>query len=340
MSLAEVNLAFLCVSIILYCLLAGADFGAGILEFFTGKKLQTEQRELITHAIAPVWEANHVWLVLGLVILFNGFPKAYSFISTDFHIPLTLLLIGIVLRGCAFTFRHYDAVKDNSQRYYTAVFVISSFLSPLFLGIIAGGIILGKAPIEVQDFHSTFIAPWLNSFCLSMGFFTCSLFTFLASVYLIGETTDPILQSIFVKRAFWSNFFAVVSGALVLISAASLKHPLAQRFLHEPMALSCMVLATLLLFPLWRSIRRSQIIPSRIYAAAQVVLVLLGWFRLQYPSLASAASGESQVDLTIFNTAAPEATQIQLLYALIAGCALIFPALFFLFRIFKRKEHK
>src|ERR671918_2405613 len=107
---------FLAVSILLYCLLAGADFGAGILEAFLGDRQREEQRQVITHAIGPVWEANHVWLILAVVILFTGFPKAYSALSITFHIPLTLMLVGIILRGCAFTFRHYDAVRDRSQR--------------------------------------------------------------------------------------------------------------------------------------------------------------------------------------------------------------------------------
>src|SRR3972149_1057124 len=103
---------FLGVSIILYCLLAGADFGAGILEFFKGPTHREKQSELITHAMSPVWEANHVWLILVVVILFNGFPKAFSVLSITYHIPLTVMLVGVILRGCAFTFRHYDAVRD------------------------------------------------------------------------------------------------------------------------------------------------------------------------------------------------------------------------------------
>ena len=92
---------FLAVSILLYCLFAGADFGAGILEAFLGAHRRQEQRAVITHAMGPVWEANHVWLILAVVILFTGFPKAYSALSITFHIPLTVMLIGIVL-GPAF----------------------------------------------------------------------------------------------------------------------------------------------------------------------------------------------------------------------------------------------
>src|SRR4029450_7243293 len=139
---------FFAVSILFYCLFAGADFGAGILEAFLPSRRRAEQKKVIAHAIGPVWEANHVWLILAVVILFTGFPKAYSVLTITFHIPLTLMLLGIILRGCAFTFRHYDSIRDR-QRYYSAIFVVSSFLTPLMLGVIAGGMLLGAvAPIE------------------------------------------------------------------------------------------------------------------------------------------------------------------------------------------------
>ena len=106
------------VAFILYALLGGADFGAGIIETFAGEKGE----RTISRAIAPVWEANHVWLILAVVILFTGFPRIYSSLSLVLHIPLMLVLVGIIFRGCAFTFRHYDVVHDQSHRYYTFFF--------------------------------------------------------------------------------------------------------------------------------------------------------------------------------------------------------------------------
>ena len=209
---------FLALSILFYCLFAGADFGAGILEAFLGNTRRDEQRTVITHAIGPVWEANHVWLILAVVILFTGFPRAYSVLSITFHIPLTLMLLGVILRGCAFTFRHYDAVRDRWQRYYSAIFVVSSFLTPLMLGVVAGGMLLGAvAPIE-QGFHAAFVRPWANLFCFSVGVFTSVLFAFLAAVYLIGETDDAELKSIFIRRALILNALAIIVGVAVFIA--------------------------------------------------------------------------------------------------------------------------
>src|ERR1700733_8715060 len=109
-----VVIGFLAVSLLFYCVLGGADFGAGALEFFVPEKNRKRHEELVNKAMGPVWEANHIWLIILIVILFNAFPKVYAQYSIYFHIPLTLMLIGIVFRGCAFSFRNYDAVKDDT----------------------------------------------------------------------------------------------------------------------------------------------------------------------------------------------------------------------------------
>src|SRR5213080_5438277 len=113
------------VSFVLYTLLGGADFGAGIVETFAGRK----EERTISRAIAPVWEANHVWLILAVVILFTGFPAVYASLSWVLHIPLMLLLLGIIMRGSAFTFRHYDVHQGRLHKYYSFLFRISSFIT-------------------------------------------------------------------------------------------------------------------------------------------------------------------------------------------------------------------
>ena len=135
-----VVIAFFFLSVLLYLLLGGADFGAGIVELFTSRKNQEQTRRIAYRAIGPVWEANHMWLIIAIVILFVGFPRIYSLMSTNLHIPLLLMLMGITARGTAFVFRNYDAVKDQMQEVYNKIFIYSSFITPLFLGIIAGAI--------------------------------------------------------------------------------------------------------------------------------------------------------------------------------------------------------
>ena len=334
--LAEGCALFLAVSILFYCLFAGADFGAGILEAFRGRKRREDQRALITHAIGPVWEANHVWLILAIVILFVGFPKAYAEVSTVFHIPLTLMLFGIVLRGCAFTFRHYDAVKDGSQKIYSRIFVVSSFLTPFALGTVAGAIFLGKRMKPAASFADAYVLPWANAFSFSVGIFACVLFSFLAAVYLIGETEDRELRQIFVKRAKVINLLAVVSGAAVFLAAEAEGLGLMAGFVRDPLALASMVAATLLLAPLWLWLGRRPTLLARAAAASQVALILIGWLKLQYPALLNDFSAGG-TPFAYKAVAAPEATLEALLWALAVGSALIFPALFYLMRVFKRE---
>src|SRR5438874_12156086 len=157
------------VSLILYALLGGADFGAGIVETFAGRR----EERTISRAMAPVWEANHVWLILAVVILFTGFPAVYSSLSLVLHIPLLLVLLGIIFRGSAFTFRYYDVKKDHTHKYFTALFKFSSFITPLFLGMTLGALIFGAIDFNpASGFYARFMAPWLNAFCFVMGLFS------------------------------------------------------------------------------------------------------------------------------------------------------------------------
>src|SRR6478735_4638416 len=107
-----VVIVFLWLAILFYLLLGGADFGAGIIELFTSKKNRPQTRKTLYRAIGPIWEANHMWLIIAIVILFVGFPLIYATMSIYLHIPLTIMLMGIIARGTALTFRNYDAVHD------------------------------------------------------------------------------------------------------------------------------------------------------------------------------------------------------------------------------------
>src|ERR1700712_2444206 len=123
-----VVILYLWLSVLLYLTLGGADFGAGIIELVTAGRDRSVTRKTLHHAIGPIWEANHMWLIIAIVILFVGFPEIYSTISIYLHIPLVIMLIGIIARGTAFTFRNYDAVKDDLQWWYTRIYILSSFI--------------------------------------------------------------------------------------------------------------------------------------------------------------------------------------------------------------------
>lgn len=327
--LTEITIFFLALSLLMYVLFGGADFGAGVLELLSGES----DRETVAHAIGPVWEANHVWLILVVVILFMGFPGVYAVVSLYLHIPLLIMLLGIVLRGTAFAFMHYDAIKDSSNDIYNRVFKISSLLTPLFLGITVGACLLGRIDPGADRFVAAFIDPWFNLFSFSVGLFTLTLFTFLAAVYLTGETTRPQKRIAFTRSARYLNAAAVVAGILVFVSAEWEGLPLISQFTASWFAVGMVVVATLLLPAVWWSLLNNRTVLSRVCAAAQVTAVLLAWFQVQYPLIVRQADGYH--DLTFYNAAAPEATMLQLVIALAVGSLLILPFLFYLFKTFK-----
>ncbi len=328
---------FLGASLLFYVLFAGADFGAGVLELFLGSQKRDEQQTLITRAMAPVWEANHVWLVLIIVILFMGFPKVYILLSIHLHLPLIALLIGIVARGCAFTFRHYDAFDRKYYRTYSRMFALSSIGSAFFLGVTGGGLILGRINPHAADFTALYLTPWVNSFCASLGLFTVALFAFLAAVYLAGEAKTPALQRIFRRKAAWANGVLILSGAAVFYFAETNGLPLKEEFFNNLLCRLCFLLSGLLWFPFWASLRmsdRNVKLSVRVIGVTIVSLVLVGWYAMQFP-VAVRLSGIGPSKLTFHEAAAPATTQKALLIALVIGSLLIFPALAYLFKIFK-----
>lgn len=213
MSLETIIGGAMIASLVLYALLGGADYGGGVWDLFAFGRRAREQRAVIAEAIGPVWEANHVWLILVVVILFTAFPPAFAAIATALHIPITLLLIGIVLRGTAFTFRTYDVQRDDVQRRWSLVFSAASIITPILLGTTLGAIASGTIIVEDGRVTSGFFNSWLAPFPISVGFFALALFAFLAAVYLTLETKQKELQEDFRVRALVSG---VVVGLLAL----------------------------------------------------------------------------------------------------------------------------
>src|SRR5919112_2347092 len=146
MTVAEVVLAVMFVGLTAYALFAGADFGAGIWDLVAGgTRRGAPQRDLIEHSLAPVWEANHVWLIFVLVVLWTGFPAAFAAIASTLYLPLTLAALGMIARGAAFAFRK-TVPSLSVQRMFGAAFAFSSFVTPYFLGAVVGGIASGRVP--------------------------------------------------------------------------------------------------------------------------------------------------------------------------------------------------
>jgi cytochrome bd ubiquinol oxidase subunit II len=323
------------VSLNAYALLAGADFGGGVWDLLASGPRKARQRELIADAIGPVWEANHVWLILAVVLLFTCFPPAFARLGTLLHIPLSLVLIGIVLRGSAFTFWRYGggAHGDAEQRQWGVIFAVASLITPLLLGTTVGAIAagaLGDGAGGMGDgFYGTYVAPWLNPFTVSVGAFALVAFAFLAAVYLTLEAPERDLAEDFRRRALGAG---VALGVVALVALLLTRRyaPLIHQGLivaawAAPLQLVTAVAALTALAALWY--RRWRL--ARLAAGAQVTLILWGWALGQYPAVLPP-------HLTISDAAAPDETLRLMLIALGLGAIVLLPSLYYLFRVFKR----
>ena len=320
------------VALNIYALLGGADFGGGVWDLLASGPRRDRQRALIADAIAPIWEANHVWLILVVVLLFTAFPPVFAHLMTVLHIPLTLLLLGIVLRGSAFTFRSYDSRRDTVQRRWGRIFAIASAVTPLLLGVIVGAIASGTLPNESAStsgsFADIYVWPWLAPFPVGVGALTLALFAFLAAVYLTLEADDAALREDFRRRALYAGGAVGVIASVDLMLARS-GAPLVWRGLTEGIAADvlragAMLAAVGAFVALWTTRYRA----ARFMAAIEVSLILWGWALGQFPSLVPP-------DMTVENSAAPQSTLRLLALALACGLAVLVPSIRYLFRVFK-----
>ena len=311
-------------SLVLYALLGGADFGGGIWDLLASGPRRREQRELVEHAIGPIWEANHVWLILVVVVLFTGFPAAFAAISIALFVPLVLLLLGIVLRGAAFTFRTYDVREDRVQARWGLVFSGSSVLAPVVLGVVVGALSSGRLRVAADGAEPF---AWVAPFPLSVGLFAAALFVYLAATYLAVEA-QGLLREDFRHRAVASGvavfLCAALSGALSWREAPLVFEGLTRRPWSVPFHVATGA-AAVAAFGL---LATRRVRAARAAAAVQVALVVLGWGASQYPYVLVP-------DLTLASASGPRATQVALLWALGGGAFLLFPSLYVLFRVFK-----
>jgi cytochrome d ubiquinol oxidase subunit II len=248
------------------------------------------------------------------------------------HGPMLALLVGIIVRGVAFSFRHYDAVQDDkTQRIYTWLFGLSSLWTSLWLGIIAASLNRGLIDSTARDLWSAYVAPWWGFYPLSVGLLVTCIYAFLAAIYLVGETKDPVLHRRFLRQAAVFNASVIAAGGLVFVASLGEQENLAVAFARRPLNLAVVVLATLLFVVLWFLVSKRRSLLARIVAAGQMALIPLGWYLLYAPNALLTASGP----LSFHEAAAPPSTLRQLVLALVAGSLFIFPSLFYLLRVFK-----
>jgi cytochrome d ubiquinol oxidase subunit II len=327
--LPDVIALVMLLSLVLYVLLGGADFGGGLWDLLARGPRAEAQRRLIEHAIAPVWEANHVWLILIVVLLFSGFPRAFAVAATALHVPLSLMLLGIVLRGSAFTFRHYG--EGAGARRWGRVFAGASVFTPIFLGLTLGAVSAGEIRVHEGLVEGGFWAPWIGLFPLSVGLLALALFAFLAAVYLCCEAEEAALQDDFRRRALAAGVAvgpaALLGGLSAAGEAAHFKDALLHSWWSWPLQIATGMAAVAALAALfWRRYRL-----ARACAMGQATLIVMGWGLAQRPYLIAP-------DVTIAGAAAPAITLRLLLGALVLGALVLVPSLGVLFRVFKQRR--
>jgi cytochrome d ubiquinol oxidase subunit II len=297
--LAFLNGAVLLVGVLLYALLGGADFGGGIWDLLAGGPRAAEQRQVIAHAIGPVWEANHVWLIFVIVLVFTVFPPVFAALSIALYIPLSLALLGIVFRGAAFIFRTPARNVATGVGVWDRVFAVASTVTPVFFGMCAGAVASGQIRLvsgfPVSDPWRTWLAP----FPLAIGLLALATCAYLAAVYLTLETTGE-LQEDFRRRALGAGAVFAVLAALALILARS----------GAPW--------------IWHGLTSR----AAVVAVPLGILLLAGWALAQYPYLVVP-------DLTFENAAATPAMMRAALVVLGIGALFLTPSLWLLYRVFK-----
>ena len=340
----ELVAALMVVALNAYVLTGGADFGGGVWDLLARGPRRAEQRALIAHEIGPIWEANHVWLILVVVMLFTAFPAAFATLGTVLHIPLSLMLVGIVLRGSSFVFRSYGARDDGSQRRWGRLFAVASLVTPLLLGVIVGAIVsggVGEAAERLSDtsvtapasFASIYVEPWLAPFPIALGLLALAMFAFLAATYLAAAAREDALRDDFRRNAFAAEaaMFVAAFGALAVahVSAPDVRRGLMSmttRALAIQIATAASALAAL-----WALASRRWTL-ARVAAAAQASVILWGWVLVQYPFIIPPIQTARAV-------ASPAVTLELLVGALAVGAVVLVPSLVYLFRTFSAGRH-
>jgi cytochrome d ubiquinol oxidase subunit II len=327
-STAEAVAGVLWVGVTFYTVFGGADFGAGFWSLFAGPGKQGRRaRELTDWAIGPVWEANHVWLIFVLVVLWTAFSEAFGSIFSTLSIPLSLAALGIVLRGSGFAFQRTARTakgRDVAER----LFGLSSLLTPFFMGTVVGAIATGRVPVGNAEGDP--VTSWLNGTSLVIGGLFVATCAYLAAVFLVSDARRARaadLERYFSMRALAA---AVVAGALAVAGIIVLNGE--ADYIHGRLTdqgLPLVIVSGLCGLGVLVLLRRGATRGTRPLAAGAVAAVVWGWGVAQFPYLLPTA-------LKIEDAAAPGATLTGVLIVFGVAVVLVLPAVALLFTLVQR----
>lgn len=302
------------VTVALYAIFGGADFGSGVWDLLASGPRRERQRSVIAHAIGPVWEVNHVWLIFLIVLLFTCFPPAFADLSTGLYVPLSFVLVGIILRGAAYAFRQAATRVAFVGRLWGRVFGIASIVAPFFFGAAIGGLTIGSY-------------RWTSPFALTIGVFAVALCAQLAAVFLTLEVEGELRED-FRTRAIAATFTLAAVGAGALGIAKLTAQPTFGNLMSQH-ALPGIGVAMALGFAVLFALVARRYVIARVAVAAEAVAILAGWYAAQTPYIIPGG-------LTFGDALAPLATLQAFLWLVAVGSVLLVPSLLLLFYVFKR----
>jgi cytochrome bd ubiquinol oxidase subunit II len=327
MSTADVCAAILWAGVTLYAIFGGADFGAGVWDLLAGRAQSGDRvRDQIDRSIGPVWEANHVWLIFVLVVLWTAFPTAFSAIMTTLYIPLALAALGIVLRGSGFAFRH--ALPGSAQGPATRVFGVASLLTPFFMGTVVGAIASGEVPAG-GDGDPT--ASWTGFLPLVTGALFVVVAAYTAAIFLVrdsGAAGDEELRDYFARRALIA---AVLAGAGAVIGVIALHQD--ARFIYDGLT-SWPGIALVVLSGICGSAALGLLVTGRnrglrVAAVGAGVAMIWGYFAAAFPYILPTS-------LKISDAAGSSATLTSVIVVFGAAAVLVVPSLILLYTLSQR----
>jgi cytochrome d ubiquinol oxidase subunit II len=305
-----------------YAIFGGADFGGGFWDLIAGDAEKGEKpRAAIQRSLTPVWEANHVWLIFILVVLWTAFSSVFSAIFTTLYVPLVLAVMGIVLRGSGFAFR--KSVEGLQERRAAgATFALSSVITPFFMGCVVGAIAAGNVPAHGAGNAFT---SWIAPLPIFIGVMFVATSAYLAAVFLVGDSRragEHDMELYFEKRALAAGAVAGIFAAVGLVALHSEGHYVYNRLVHEglPLVIISAVAGVGMLAVLLTGGRMLL----RPLAALAVIAVIWGAFVAQFPYLLPTS-------LTIGEAAAPDATLSAVFVVFGIAVVLVLPALFLLY---------
>jgi cytochrome d ubiquinol oxidase subunit II len=326
-SKADVAAAILWVGATFYALFGGADFGGGFWDLIAGDAEKGERpRALIQRSLTPVWEANHVWLIFILVVLWTAFPPAFSAIFTTLYVPIALAAVGIVLRGSGFAFR--KSIEGlAARRAAGATFALSSVLTPFFMGAVVGAIASGNVPAAG---NGDAFSSWLAPLPLLTGAMFVATGAYLSAVFLVGDARragEGDLERYFVRRALAAAGVAGVAAAAGLIELHAEARYVFDRLVDQGLPL--VILSALCGIGLLALLLRGGRKPLRPLAAGAVVAVIWGWGVAQFPYLLPTS-------LRIDQAAAPDPTLTIVFIVFAVAAVLVLPSLGLLYTLSQR----